>query len=87
MATLKEVKKENVVDFIKTHIIYWYGVPRYIMTDNGKSFINKLMTSLSMKFKFEQHKSSMYNVQANGLAKAFNKTLCRLLKKMVSKSK
>ncbi|KAL0286119.1 UNVERIFIED_CONTAM: hypothetical protein Sradi_7156100 [Sesamum radiatum] len=25
---LKEVKKENVADFIRTHIIYRYGVPR-----------------------------------------------------------
>ncbi|KAL0307194.1 UNVERIFIED_CONTAM: hypothetical protein Sradi_6136700 [Sesamum radiatum] len=31
---LKEVKKENVADFIRTHIIYRYGVPRYIITDN-----------------------------------------------------
>ncbi|KAK4386124.1 Transposon Tf2-12 polyprotein [Sesamum angolense] len=35
---LKEVKKENVADFIRTHIIYHYGVPRYIITDNGNPF-------------------------------------------------
>ncbi|XP_070039879.1 uncharacterized protein [Nicotiana tomentosiformis] len=35
----------------------------------------------------EQRNSSMYNVAANGLAEAFNKTLCNLLKKVVSKSK
>ena len=29
----------------------------------------------------------MYNVAANGLAEAFNKTLCNLLKKVVSKTK
>ncbi|XP_070036468.1 uncharacterized protein [Nicotiana tomentosiformis] len=34
-----------------------------------------------------QRISSMYNVVANGLAEAFNKTLCNLLKKVVSKSK
>jgi len=84
---LKEVKKENVVDFIRTHIIFGYGVPRYIVTDNGKSFVNKLMGSLFEKFKFSQHKSSIYNAPANGLAEAFNKTLCSLLKKVVSKSK
>ncbi|XP_070660541.1 uncharacterized protein [Malus domestica] len=33
---LKEVKKETVVCFIKGHIIHRYGVPRYIVTDNGK---------------------------------------------------
>ncbi|KAL0449524.1 UNVERIFIED_CONTAM: hypothetical protein Slati_1508800 [Sesamum latifolium] len=57
---LKEVKKENVVDFIRTNIIYCYGVPR---------------------------NSSMYYAAPNGLAEAFNKTLCSLLKKVVAKSK
>jgi len=84
---LKEVKKENVVDFIQTHIIYRYGVPRYIITDNGKPFFYKLITSLCEKFKFAQHKSSMYHAPANGLVGEFNKTLCNLLKKVVAKSK
>ncbi|XP_070020131.1 uncharacterized protein [Nicotiana sylvestris] len=34
-----------------------------------------------------QHNASMYNVAVNGLAEAFNKTLCNLIKKVVSKSK
>ncbi|KAI5349454.1 hypothetical protein L3X38_002341 [Prunus dulcis] len=40
---LKGVKKENVVSFIKVNIINRYGVPRYIITDNGKPFSNRLM--------------------------------------------
>ncbi|XP_074307845.1 uncharacterized protein LOC141642801 [Silene latifolia] len=35
---------------------------------------------------FKQYKSSMYNASTNGLAEAFNKTLCNLLKKVVAKS-
>ncbi|XP_074300732.1 uncharacterized protein LOC141632042 [Silene latifolia] len=34
--TLREVKKENVVDFIRAQIIYRYGVPQRITTGNGK---------------------------------------------------
>ncbi|XP_074296867.1 uncharacterized protein LOC141627524 [Silene latifolia] len=45
------------------------------------------MTSLGEKFKFKQYKSSMYNSSTNGLAEAFNKTLCNLLRKVVAKSK
>ncbi|KMT11045.1 hypothetical protein BVRB_5g111360 [Beta vulgaris subsp. vulgaris] len=55
--------------------------------DNGTPFCNRLMTSLCEKFKFAQRKSSMYNAPANGLAEAFNKTLCTLLSKVVSKHK
>ncbi|KAL0284854.1 UNVERIFIED_CONTAM: hypothetical protein Sangu_2806600 [Sesamum angustifolium] len=84
---LKEVKKENVIDFICTHIIYRYRVPRHIMTDNRKPFCNSLIDKLCQKFGLKQRKSSMYNAAANGLAEAFNKTLCNLLKKVVAKSK
>ncbi|KAL0284239.1 UNVERIFIED_CONTAM: hypothetical protein Sangu_2837400 [Sesamum angustifolium] len=84
---LKEVKKENVVDFICTHIIYCYGVPRYIIPDNEKPFCNSRMDKLCKTFYFKPRNSSMYCVAANGLAEAFNKTLCNLLKKVVAKSK
>ncbi|KAL0368031.1 UNVERIFIED_CONTAM: hypothetical protein Scaly_1022000 [Sesamum calycinum] len=83
----KEVKKENVADFIRTYIIYRYRVPRHIITDNGKPFCNSLIDKLCQKFGFKQRNSSMYYVAANGLAEAFNKILCNLLKRVVAKSK
>ena len=86
-ATFREVKKETVVNFIKRNVIYRYGVPRYIIIDNGREFYNKLMDKLYNDFSFEPHNSSMYNAPANGLAEAFNKTLCNLLKKVVGKSR
>ena len=54
------------------------------MTDNGKQFD---MSKLCAQFDFKQYHSSMYHAPANGLAKAFNKTLCNLLKKVVNRSK
>ncbi|KAM2332265.1 hypothetical protein ACFX1X_022845 [Malus domestica] len=85
--TLREVKKETVVCFIKEHIIHRYGMPRYIITNNGKQFSNRLVDELCDKYKFKQHKSSMYHAPANGLAEAFNKTLCNLLKKVIGQTK
>ncbi|XP_047252317.1 uncharacterized protein LOC124887174 [Capsicum annuum] len=84
---LKELKKKNVVDFIKSNIIFRCGIPRCIVIDNGTPFNNKLMSTLCKKFNFKQHKSSLYNAPANGLAEAFNKTLGNLLKKVVAKNK
>ena len=84
---LREVKKETVIRFIKENIIHRYDVPRYIITDNGKQFSNQLMDELCKKYKFKQHKSSMYHSLANGLAEAFNKTLCNLLKNVVGRTK
>ncbi|KAK4400756.1 hypothetical protein Sango_1181700 [Sesamum angolense] len=81
-----EMKKDNVVDFIRTDIIYRYGVPRYTITYNGKSFCNSLTDKLCQKFDLKKN-SSMYYAAANGFAEAFRKTLCNLLKKVVPKSK
>ncbi|GAA0172888.1 hypothetical protein LIER_26622 [Lithospermum erythrorhizon] len=53
-------KKEEVSDFIKSNIIYHYGVPKCIITDNGKSFDIKLIADLCAKFKFKKYHSSMY---------------------------
>ena len=58
-----------------------------MITNNGKKFYNKSMDKLCNDFGFKQHNSSMYNAPANSLAKAFNKTLCNLLEKVVGKSK
>ncbi|XP_059310872.1 uncharacterized protein LOC132062290 [Lycium ferocissimum] len=51
---LKEVKKENVANFIRVNIIYRFGIPRYIITDNGKPFDNKLMNKICDLFGFKR---------------------------------
>ena len=50
---LKEVKKENVADFICSNIIFRHGVPRYIITDNGKPFYNSVIDKLCQQFEFK----------------------------------
>ncbi|XP_070040128.1 uncharacterized protein [Nicotiana tomentosiformis] len=87
VVALKEVNKENVASFIRVNINYRFGLPLYIITDNGKPFDNRLMNKICDLFGFKQCNFSMYNAATNGLAEAFNKTLCNLLKKVVSKSK
>ena len=60
----REVKKETVAIFIRTNIIYHYGVPRCIITDNGKQFD---MSKLCAQLNFKQHHSSAYHALVNGL--------------------
>ncbi|KAA0026038.1 protein NYNRIN-like [Cucumis melo var. makuwa] len=63
---LREAKKKNVTDFIHSHIIYRYGIPHRIVTDNERQFSNSMIDKLCEKFKFKQYKLSMYNAAANG---------------------
>ncbi|GAA0160178.1 hypothetical protein LIER_16790 [Lithospermum erythrorhizon] len=69
------------------NIIYRYGVPKYIITDNGKAFDNKMIADLCSKFKIRNYHSTMYYPLVNGLTEAFNKTLCNLMKKTLKKSR
>ncbi|KAM1432706.1 hypothetical protein ACFXTO_015214 [Malus domestica] len=50
-------------------------------------FSNRLVDEVCEKYKFKQHKSSMYHAPANGLAETFNKRLCNLLKKVIGRTK
>ena len=81
---LKEVKAENVENFIRTNLIYRFGVTARIISDIGTSFKNRQIEKMCAKFKIKHHFSMGYNPAANGQAEAFNKVLCKLLKKMVS---
>ena len=84
---LKEVKAEDVVNFIKKNIIYRYGVPAKIISDNALYFKCRAMVNLCKKYNIQQAFSASYNPTANGQAEAFNKVLCNILKKMVAKNK
>ena len=84
---LKEVKAENVEHFIRTNLIYRFGVPARMISDNGPSFRSKQIEKMSAKFKIKHHFSTGYNPAANSQAEAFNKVLCKLLKKVVSQNK
>ena len=84
---LKEVKAEDVANFIKTHIIYRFGVPSKIISDNATYFKCKAMVKLSDKYHFQHAFSASYNPTSNGQAEAFNKILCNILKKMVTGNK
>ncbi|KAH9318200.1 hypothetical protein KI387_019969, partial [Taxus chinensis] len=47
---LISIKKEKIVEFINHHIICRFGVPHRLITDNGKSFKNKLLQDLCDNF-------------------------------------
>ncbi|KAG9449459.1 hypothetical protein H6P81_009424 [Aristolochia fimbriata] len=86
-AAYREIKATTVVDFIRTQIIYRYGVPWYIVTDNGTPFRNIVKDRFCEKFRIQQRTSSAYNPAANGLVEAFKKTLCKILKKTIGAHK
>ena len=68
--------------FIEKSLIYRYGVPYHIVTDNGVQFQAETVEMLQ-KYGIEHHKSSPYRPQANGAVEAANKNVKRILSKMI----
>ncbi|XP_058078595.1 uncharacterized protein LOC131226905 [Magnolia sinica] len=73
----------HVIKFMKNNTISHYGIPQAIITDNGTPFVNKRMGDFLDKFKIQCHRSSPYHPQMNGGVEAANKTIIRVLEKMV----
>ena len=83
---MKEVKTFDVIKFIKHHVVYRFGVPRWIVHDNGPQFVSQAFQKFCNKLRIHSVSSTAYYPAANGLANAFNRTIGKLLKKFVSKS-
>ena len=84
---LREVKTSDVIKFINHHIIYIFGIPRRIIYDNGSQFVSHAFTRFCDKFRIQNLASTAYNPAANGQAEASNKTIIKILTKLVSTSK
>jgi len=48
---LIEVKTSNVINFIKHHVIYRFGVPRWIIHDNGPQFTSQVFYYFCNKYR------------------------------------
>ena len=84
---LAKVKADTMVDFIKNHIICCFGVPKCLYHDNGPQFNNDKFFKFCDKYGIRCCPCTAYNPAANRLVEAFNKTICKILKKMVSNNK
>jgi hypothetical protein len=84
---LREVKSDNAINFLERHIIYRFGVPYRITSDNAKAFKSNKMQRFIVKYNIMWNYSTGYYPHANGLVDAFNKTLGKILKKMVTKNR
>ena len=76
----------RVAKFIRSHIIYRYGVPHELISDRGAHFRGEVDT-LVQEYGIQHHRSSAYRPQNNGAVEAANKNIKRILRKMVGTSR
>jgi len=66
---LREVKTSDVIKFIKHHVVYRFGVPWWIIHDNGPQFVSQAFQRFCNKFRIQSVSLTTYYLAANGLQK------------------
>jgi hypothetical protein len=80
---LKKVTSENMIEFVKEHIIYRFGIPQTITTDQGAQFVSLEFREFVESMGIKLFNSSPYYAQANGQAEASNKIMINLIQKKI----
>jgi len=74
-----------MIDFVKEHIIYRFGIPQTITTDQGTMFTSREFDEFAIGMGIKVLNSSPYYGQANGQAEASNKCI-KLIKRIIEEN-
>ncbi|XP_070017732.1 uncharacterized protein [Nicotiana sylvestris] len=85
--TLKAITKKAVVDFVHSHIICCFGIPKTIITDNAENLNSHLIREVCEQFKITHRNSTPYRPKANGAVEAANKNIKKILRKIIQSSR
>ena len=83
---LKTVTSKNMIDFVREHIVYHFGIPQTITTDQGTMFTSEEFMDFATSMGIKLLNSSPYYAQANGQAEASNRIMIKLIKKRLRNS-
>jgi len=64
-----------VVDFVRSNIFCRFGVPRSIISDQGRHFYNRSLASLLQKYGVVHRVAIAYHPQSSGQVKVFNRKI------------
>ena len=76
-----------IMEFLEGHIFSRFGCPKKLVTDNAQYFKSNSMIDLCNKYNIELVHSTPYYPQGNGLAESSNKSLIRIIKKLLVENK
>ena len=72
-----------IMSFLEEHILSRFEVPRKIITDNAPAFKSKKMIAFLFKYQIQLGHSTDYYPQRNRLVEYSNKSLMRIIKKLL----
>uniref|UniRef100_A0A2N9HNT3 Uncharacterized protein n=1 Tax=Fagus sylvatica TaxID=28930 RepID=A0A2N9HNT3_FAGSY len=84
---LATITEKNVQNFVWKAVICRFGIPRVLMSDNGKQFDNPKFRQFSQELGIHNHYSSPGHPQANGQVEVTNRSLLKLIKTRLEEAK
>ena len=72
--------EDKIQTFIWKNIVCWFGIPRTIISENGRQFDSCKFKEFCAKLGIQNHYSSLGHPQANGQIEVTNHTLLKLIK-------
>ena len=77
---LLTITEKNIQSFVWKNIIYRYGIPIVLVSDNGKQFDNNVFRDFCSELGIKNHYSSPAHLQANKQVKVMNRSLLKIIK-------
>ena len=77
---LATITEKNIRSFVWRNIICRYGIPRVLVSNNGKQFNNSAFKDFCSELGIKNHYSSPAHLQSNGQVKVTNRTLLKIIK-------
>ena len=74
------ITEKNIRSFVWRNIICRYGIPRVLVSDNGKQSDNSAFRDFCSKLGIKNHYSSPAYPQANGQVEVTNRSLLKIIK-------
>ncbi|KAK0573961.1 hypothetical protein LWI29_016278 [Acer saccharum] len=84
---LVHITEANTISFVKKNILYRFGIPNTIITDNGTQFDGRKCRELCDKYGINNYYASPAHPQTNGQTKAVNKIIKHNLKAKLATKK
>ena len=77
---LATITEKNIQNFVWRNIICRFGIPRVLVSDNGKQFDNSAFRGFCSKLGIKNYYSSPAHPQANGQVEVMNRSLLKIIK-------
>ena len=74
------IMEKNILSFFWRNIICRFGIPRVLVSNNGKQFDNSAFRDFCSKLDIKNHYSSPAHPQANGQVEVTNRSLLKIIK-------